>query len=289
MHALGNDFIILEAVTQVLALDNNLAKSLADRHFGIGCNQVLLLEPPRNPQEDFFYRIFNADGQEVSQCGNGARCIGRFILEKGLSGKKELILGTHQGPLRIAFNSPDIVTVFLPKPSFEPETIPMNIDQGLRALESAHYEIPFGTEMKAATVLSVGNPHCVFFVHDIQVIDLNHIAVNIEASGIFPEGVNIEIMQVLAKNHIKLRIFERGAGETLACGSGACAAVIAGIQNKVLSSEVKVDMQGGSALVSWPTPEGPIALSGETACVFDGFFVLQNQANFNLLLQKHSI
>ena len=126
MHALGNDFIILEAVTQILVLDKKLAKSLADRHFGIGCDQVLLLEPPRNPQEDFFYRIFNADGEEVNQCGNGARCVGRFILEKGLSQKKNLTLGTRQGPIHLAFNSPDIVTVFLPKPQFEPELIPIN-------------------------------------------------------------------------------------------------------------------------------------------------------------------
>lgn len=288
MHALGNDFIILEAVTQMLAVDKKLAQSLANRHFGIGCDQVLLLEPPRHPQEDFFYRIFNADGQEVNQCGNGARCIGRFILEKGLSQKKELVLGTHQGPLRIAFNSPDIVTVFLPNPCFDPKSLPMSTDMKLIKLDHRHYEIPFGTEMKAATVLSVGNPHCVFLVHDIQAIDLNDIATNIEASGIFPEGVNIGIMQVLAKNHIKLRVFERGAGETLACGSGACAAVIAGIEHNVLSSEVKVDMQGGSALVNWPDFKGPVALSGDTACVFDGFFVLQNQPNFSLLLQKHS-
>lgn len=289
MHALGNDFVILEAVTQVLVVDNKLAKSLADRHFGIGCDQVLVLEPPRNPQEDFFYRIFNADGQEVNQCGNGARCIGRFILEKGLSQKKELILGTHQGPLRIAFNSPDIVTVFLPKPSFEAKSIPLNKEMNLTEVEPAHYEIPFGTETKVATVLSVGNPHCVFLVPDIEAVELNQVAQSIAASDIFPEGVNIEIMQVLAKNHIKLRIFERGAGETLACGSGACAAVIAGIQNNALSPQVQVDMRGGSALVSWPKPQGPVALSGDTTCVFDGFFVLQNQPNFSLMLQKHSI
>lgn len=287
MQALGNDFIILEAVTQTLLLDSKLAKNLADRHFGIGCDQVLLLEPPRNAQEDFFYRIFNADGEEVNQCGNGARCIGRFILEKGLSQKKNLILGTRQGPIHLAFNSPDIVTVLLPKPEFEPERIPINPNTPIVPSYLGRYGLPFGNETKIATVLSLGNPHCVFCVSNIQDIDLEALATKIHRLDFFLKGVNIGIMQILAKNHIKLRVFERGSGETLACGSGACAAVIAGICNNTLSTEVKVEMAGGAAIVNWPTPESPVSLSGDTKCVFEGFFVLQNQPNFNIMLQKH--
>jgi diaminopimelate epimerase len=200
-----------------------------------------------------------------------------------------LILGTHQGPLALKLSSPDKITAFLPKPVFDPTRIP--IDSKAKCINSvlSQYEIPFGMETKTATVLSLGNPHCVFTVPDIQAVNLHEIAAKIEASHLFPEGVNIGIMQILAKNHIKLRVFERGAGETLACGSGACAAVISGIQNKVLSTEVQVDMPGGQALVNWPEPMGPVHLSGETKCVFDGFFILKNQPNFSLMLQKNSV
>lgn len=287
MHALGNDFVVLEAVTQSLVLDNKLAKSIADRHLGIGCDQILVLEPPRNPREDFFYRIFNANGQEVGQCGNGARCLGRFILERGLSQKKKLLLGTHQGPLSLSLESRDNVTVFLPKPNFEAKLIPIKESALLVDAHLSLYDIPFGDKAKNATVLSLGNPHCVFFLPNIEGVDLNEVAFSIEQAGLFPEGVNIGIAQILAKNHIKLRVFERGAKETLACGSGACAAVIAGIQTKGLSPEVKVDMLGGAATVHWPDRESLISLSGETQCVFDGFFVLQNQPNFSLMLQKN--
>lgn len=289
MHGLGNDFVILEAVTQLLMLDKKLAKRIADRHFGIGCDQILLIEPPRHPQEDFFYRVFNADGQEVSQCGNGARCVGRFLLEKGLSQKNSLSLGTHQGPVHLSLKSSGEVTVFLPKPIFDPGQIPISDQAKTLKNDRIHYEIPFGHDLKVATVLSLGNPHCVFSLSNIQDIDLQEVALEIEKSKLFPEGVNISIMQILAKNHIKLRVFERGAGETLACGSGACAAVIAGIQDKLLSHEVKVDMAGGAAFVHWPDENSPVALSGDTQCVFDGFFILEKQPHFGLVLQKNSI
>jgi len=289
MQALGNDFVVLESITQNLVLDSKLATNIADRHFGIGCDQVLLIEAPRHPQEDFFYRIFNANGEEVSQCGNGARCVGRFIVEKGLSQKENLILGTHQGPVKIHISTPEAVTVFLPKPEFEAHTIPMHITPPIRVIDEylGQYELPFETDYKVATILSLGNPHCVFCVSNINSVDLNQIRLQIEALHLFPQGINIGIMQVLAKNHIKLRVFERGAGETLACGSGACAAVIAGITHKMLSTEVQVDMAGGAALVHWPGTQNEVSLAGNTKCVFDGFFVLQNQPKFNILLQKY--
>lgn len=273
MHGTGNDFIVINGVTQSIHLTRKLIQRLAHRQLGIGADQLLLLEPPIEKDSDFVYRIFNADGLEVEQCGNGARCIARFVYDEGLIAKDQICLETIVGKCWVQRGPKNHMTVNMGSPIFQAEAIPIIASP----LESGLYMLPLPTPT-AASVLSMGNPHCIIATSQLQRTPLARWAQTIEESPLFPEGINITLAQTLARNNIRIRTHERGAGETLSCGTAACAAVVAGIRRQELNTHVRVDTPGGSVSVEWPDPAGPVYLSGPTAYVFKGQFRL-NQSN----------
>ncbi len=273
MHGLGNDFVVIDAITQSIKVDSNLARKIAHRYFGIGCDQVLLVEPPHRPNEDFYYKIFNADGSLAKQCGNGARCVGRFVYEQGLTNKKEITFGILNGQMKVFLESDNQITAMLGKPKFEPTKIPI---KALKATQKGRFLLKIEGKQREITALSLGNPHCIITVPSTKEAQVDKIGKQLQNSSTFPEGINVGFVQILARNHIKLRVFERGAGETMACGSGACAAVIAGILHQDLGDSVKVDMRGGHVFVSWKEGES-VALTGSCKRLFDGIFETQDQ------------
>jgi diaminopimelate epimerase len=265
MHGLGNDFVVFDAVRQQLNLTPETVRRLADRHFGIGCDQVLLVEPAGQADTDFAYRIFNADGGEVEQCGNGARCFARFVHDQGLTDKDEISVDTLGGILRLHIESDGQVTVNMGVPRFEPKDIPFDAPRR----EPIYTLNVDGKEMEFS-VLSLGNPHAVLRVEDIDRAPVATLGPQIEAHPRFPRRVNAGFMQVAAPDHIRLRVYERGAGETLACGSGACAAVVAGRQQGLLGDTVRVDLPGGSLRISWEGEGRPVYMTGPVVTVFEG-------------------
>jgi diaminopimelate epimerase len=271
MHGLGNDFVVLDKITQNFILSPKLITAIADRRLGIGCDQLLVAEPPTEPDMDFFLRIYNQDGSEAGQCGNGARCFGRFIQDMGLSPKTSLQIGTLSGRLSLTLLEDNQVSVKIGKPQFSPKAIPTL----LSPKQEFEYEIPLeGMALpKRCHILSMGNPHCVITVADITKVDVDTIGGQLQNPAFFPEGVNVSFVQPMAKNHILLRTYERGVGETPSCGSAACAAVVAGISADVLSKEVKVSLTHGSLTVKWPSSDAPVELIGTTQSVFQGHFV----------------
>lgn len=275
MHSLGNDFVIIDTLTQSFAITSNLIKKIANRHWGIGCDQVLIITPPTSPQLDFSYRIFNADGTEVAQCGNGARCFGRYVYDHGLTGKKQLHVGTLSGKLLIDLTHPDAIQVNMGPPIFSSKAIPLD-NSVLNQQSQGRYQITIGKNTRPVTLLSLGNPHCVISVPAIHEAKVQEIGHSLQTHPAFPQGVNVSFVEVLARNHIKCRVYERGVGETQACGSAACAAVISGVLQKELNPDVKVEMPGGGLSVFW-TPEGDVLLKGPIARVFEGTFCLSVQ------------
>lgn len=265
MHGIGNDFIVVDATQQPVSLSPESLQALSDRHFGIGFDQCLVLEPAQTPNADFFYRIYNSDGSEVAQCGNGARCIAHYIRTKGLSDKPEIVVDTHKGQLVLRFTQNNDVIVDMGAPLLQPTEIPLVKDEyaDTYKTEVAGEEITFAA-------VSMGNPHAVLAMKDIHSLDIEAIARPLQASPLFPESANIGFMELLAPDHIKLRVYERGAGETLACGSGACAAVVAGILAGKLQENVKVDLPGGRISVSWRGLGQPVYLTGPAEIVFEG-------------------
>jgi diaminopimelate epimerase len=255
MQGLGNDFVVIDAVRQRVELTRERARRLADRHFGIGCDQILVVEPASRPDVDFRYRIFNSDGGEVQQCGNGARCFVRFVREAGLTGKREIRVDTLGGVIAPRLEPDGMVSVDMGVPSFEPARVPFLSDSAalVQPLEA-------GGETVLITALSVGNPHAVQVVADVDR---------------FPERVNAGYMQVLDRRTIRLRVWERGAGETLACGSGACAAVAAGVMRGLLDSPVRVGTRGGDLTLAWDGPGRPLWMTGPAETVFHGEIELQ--------------
>ena len=225
MHGLGNDFVVIDAVTQEVNVTPEMARHLSDRHFGIGCDQVLVIEPPRQPDVDFHYRIFNSDGGEVGQCGNGARCLARFVREQKLSTRSRLRVETATGILELAILSGDLYRVALGVPRFAPEEIPF-----VAPARAPRYQLDIDGQNHSFSALSMGNPHAVLEVAAVAHAPVAELGAKIGAHPSFPEGVNVGFMAVRNRHTIDLRVFERGAGETLACGSGACAAAVAGIQ-----------------------------------------------------------
>jgi diaminopimelate epimerase len=276
MHGLGNDFVVIDNVTQYIRLDPRLICRIADRNFGIGCDQVLVVEPPSDPTVDFNYRIFNSDGKEVSQCGNGARCFGRYVYERGLTGKKQLRLGTIAGNLSVDISDLSCIQVDLGEPQFSPKVIPLNIKAVTKLHNQGCYKIELLGNLRDVVILSMGNPHCVISVPATTEAAVMEVGKALQKHPAFPKGVNVSFMQVLARNHIKVRVYERGVGETLACGSAACAAVVAGILHEELNPEVKVDMTGGGLTVKWEN-QGSVLLSGPAIAVFHGEFSLMRQ------------
>ncbi len=265
MHGLGNDFVVIDAVNQAVALSPEQVRRLADRHRGIGCDQLLLVERPGSAQADFRYRIFNADGGEVSQCGNGARCFMRFVHDQGLSDKSELRVETSSGLLLLVLEDDDQVTVNMGEPRLEPRDIPFDAPARAPA-----YTLDVAGERLEIAAVSMGNPHAVTLVNDVEAAPVARLGPAIEHHPRFPQGVNAGFMQIIDFEHIRLRVFERGAGETLACGSGACAAVVAGRLWDQLAARVKVALRGGVLVVSWAGRGYPVYLTGPATHVFRG-------------------
>lgn len=265
MHGLGNDFVVFDATHRSVALDRSQARRLADRHFGIGCDQILLVENARDAANDFSYRIFNADGNEVEQCGNGARCFARFVHDKGLTSKTRLRVETRGGIIVLEMNENGLVTVDMGAPIFTPEEIPFITDQS-----AASYFLTVDGMLLEFSVLSMGNPHAVMLVDDVETTDVLRLGPLVQAHPGFPRGVNVGFMQIASRNRIRLRVFERGSGETLACGTGACAAVVSGIRRGLLDSPVAVATRGGELSIKWAGDNAPVMMTGAAVKVFDG-------------------
>lgn len=265
MHGLGNDFMVVDGVTQNVFLSKEQIKKLADRNFGIGFDQLLMVEPPYDPELDFHYRIFNSDGSEVQQCGNGARCFARFVQLKGLTNKTAIKVSTKSGNMVLYLEGDDQVTVNMGRPIFEPKKIPFVANQ-----QEKTYLLQTPEKTVMAGVVSMGNPHGVIVVDDLESADVLGLGAELEKHERFPENANIGFMQIINSEHIKLRVFERGAGETLACGSGACAAVVIGRIQDLLGNKVQVDLPGGSLHIRWHDESSPVKMTGPAQYVFDG-------------------
>ncbi len=266
MHGLGNDFVVIDAINQQITLTNEQIKFIADRNFGVGCDQLLLVEKPVNNNADFKYRIYNADGSEVAQCGNGARCFARFVRDKQLSSKDEIRVDTDSGQLLLSFDSDDLITVNMGVPRHEPKDIPIKTNE-----EALFYIIQVNNSEKAFGAVSVGNPHAVIQVYDVNSAPVTELGAALESHPFFPERTNVGFMQIINRQHIKLRVYERGAAETLACGSGACAAVVIGIEQNLLDREnVRVELPGGSLSISWAKRGQAVFMKGPAKSVFEG-------------------
>ena len=264
MHGLGNDFVVIDAIRQQVDLTPARVRFLADRHFGVGCDQLLLVERAQQPGVDFRYRIFNADGGEVEQCGNGARCFVRFVREQGLTDKREIRVETKSGVITLTAADDINVTVNMGVPVFEPARIPFQSDSDalVQPLDVAGSAVPI-------TAVSMGNPHAVQVVADVDRAPVGQQGPLIESHPRFPARVNAGFMQVVDAHHIRLRVYERGAGETLACGTGACAAVVAGIVRNLLESPVRVSTRGGELNIAWAGEGQPVLMTGPAVTVFE--------------------
>ena len=265
MHGQGNDFVVLDGVRQAVSMSPELARRLADRHFGIGCDQVLLVEPPADPGNDFRYRIWNADGGEVEQCGNGARCFARFVTDAGLTAKREIRVETASGVIVPRLEASGQVTVDMGRPRFAPGDVPFDAPG-----ERLVYPLEVGGERVEVSVLSMGNPHAVQLVADVDAAPVRTQGPAIERHPRFPRRVNAGYLQVVSREEARLRVWERGAGETLACGTGACAAVVAGIRRGLLDRRVRVETRGGVLAIEWPGDEAAVMMTGDAVRVFDG-------------------
>ena len=263
MQSLGNDFVVLDGVSQRLEISPEVARNLADRHYGIGCDQVLLAEP--GEVADFRFRIFNQDGSEVEQCGNGARCMAWFLRQRGLSDKSQISVQTLKSQMVLTINDNGDVTVEMGVPEFDPLKIPFQANE-----KSLNYPLKLPSRTVNIVALAIGNPHAVVEVDSVENAEVELLGPQIESHSRFPERVNAGFMQIFSPQHIGLRVYERGVGETLGCGSGACAAVAAGIRAGKLETTVKVDLPGGSATVNWEGPGQSVYLSGPAHTVFSG-------------------
>ena len=265
MHGLGNDFMIVDCVTQNVFFSPDLIRRLADRHRGVGFDQLLVIEPPYDPDIDFHYRIFNADSSEVSQCGNGARCLARFVRMKSLSNKSNIKISTMTGQMTLKVEYDDSITVNMGEPIWQPAKIPFRANT-----EEKTYLMRVEDHTLFLGVVSMGNPHCVMVVDDADSAEVEYFGTLLESHERFPERVNVGFMQIISRKEIKLRVYERGAGETQACGSGACAAVAVGINQGLLDSKVKVQLLGGSLDIKWDGKGEPLYMTGSATHVFDG-------------------
>ncbi|EHR6686277.1 diaminopimelate epimerase [Vibrio parahaemolyticus] len=265
MHGLGNDFMVVDCITQNVFFSQDLIRRLADRHTGVGFDQLLVVEAPYDPETDFHYRIFNADGSEVEQCGNGARCFARFVRLKGLTNKYSISVSTKKGKMILDVEDDGEVTVNMGVPEFEPNKIPFKAKQ-----KEKTYIMRAGDKTLFCGAVSMGNPHVVTVVDDVDTADVDTLGPLLESHERFPERVNAGFMQVVSRDHIRLRVYERGAGETQACGSGACGAVAVGILQGLLDESVKVSLPGGELHISWQGPGKPLFMTGPATHLFDG-------------------
>lgn len=264
MHGLGNDFVVIDGVRQPVTLDAELVRHLGDRHFGVGFDQLLLVEPPTRPGMDFRYRIWNADGGEVEQCGNGARCFARFVRDHGLSDKDAIAVETAGGDLILHVEADGRVTVNMGAPRFEPADIPFEAPG--RAL---HYAVEQDEIPYFVSVLSMGNPHAVLTVDSVAHAPVTTLGPKLEHHPRFPKRVNVGFIEGIDRSHVRVRVWERGAGETLACGTGACAAVVAGRLQGWLDECVEVELRGGRLTIRWVGEGQPVYMTGPAVRVFD--------------------
>ena len=265
MHGLGNDFVVVDLITQRFKLKPHHIRKIADRHFGIGCDQVLAVEIPTQPDVDFRYRIYNAEGSEVEQCGNGARCFARYIRDKRLTGKQRIKVETLAGIIELEVTESRHVVVDMGPPVLDPKRIPFTAQS-----QALDYALDInGVEWRVGAV-SMGNPHVVLPVADVDTAPVAEVGAIAEQHPRFPQRVNVGFMQVIDRDTIKLRVFERGVGETLACGTGACAAVVSGIVQGKLNANVTVHLPGGSLSIEWQGAGHPVIMTGPATTVFEG-------------------
>jgi len=265
MHGLGNDFVVIDAINQSVNLSPEQVRFIADRHRGIGCDQLLLVEPPNLSDVDFKYRIFNADGGEVEQCGNGARCFAQFVVEKGLTQKTQISVETASGVIRPQLEADGQVTVDMGTPCFTPGSVPFD-----GKVESDRYLIAVNNVNVEIGVVSMGNPHAIVLVDDVAIAPVARLGSALESHVLFPQRVNAGFMQVVSRNQIRLRVFERGVGETRACGTGACAAVAVAHRWGMVDDAVSVELPGGQLLIHWPGGESSLSMTGPAQAVFNG-------------------
>ena len=265
MQGLGNDFIVLDGVSAPIQLSTEQIRQLGDRHFGIGFDQLLLVEKATDPAHDFRYRIFNCDGGEVEQCGNGARCFVRFVHDRGLTNKTEIAVEVATGVIKPRLEANGLVTVDMGEPRFAPRQIPFLADQ-----DEITHPLQVGDETASVSVVNMGNPHAVQVLADIDDGVVERQGPLIEYHPRFPARVNAGFMQVLSRDAVRLRVYERGAGETIACGTGACAAVVAGIRRGLLNDTVRVTTRGGDLSITWRGPGQPVLMTGPAVTVFTG-------------------
>ncbi|CAK0781698.1 diaminopimelate epimerase [Gammaproteobacteria bacterium] len=265
MHGLGNDFVVFEALSRRLAFTSEQIRRLADRRFGVGCDQVLLVEPPREANTEFYYRIFNADGGEVEQCGNGARCFARFVTDRGLTRSREIPVGTRAGIIHLHLEPDGQVRVDMGRPRLEPAEIPF-----VAEARSVIYPLEIPGQTLSIGVISMGNPHAVLRVAEVSQARVAEWGPAIESHPRFPQRVNVGFMEVVNAEHIRLRVFERGSFETLACGTGACAAVVAGRLQGCLDARVRVSLPGGDLWITWPGEGQAVEMTGPAVTVFEG-------------------
>lgn len=264
MHGLGNDFVVLDGVRQRLALDGDAVRRLADRHRGVGCDQVLVIEPPRDGA-DFGYRVFNADGGEVEQCGNGARCVARFVRDAGLSDAGTITFATAGGRIRTELLAGGEVAVDMGVPRFRPADVPLRAEA-----EAPDYALELDGGTVTVAAVSMGNPHAVIAVDDVDDAPVTTLGPRIERHPAFPQRANVGFVQRLAPDRVRLRVWERGAGETCACGTGACAAVAVGRRRGELDERVTVVLRGGELVIAWAGDDNPLWMVGPAETVFEG-------------------
>lgn len=265
MHGLGNDFVVLNGLDQELKLSPDQIRRIADRHFGIGCDQVLLIQASDNPQMDVYYRIYNADGDEVEHCGNGIRCIAKYLYSHGYISGNVIHAQTVNGNAAIYLDGDDSYRVNMGVPRFDPGEIPIRASS-----RQQYYQLDLPSGPVSIMAVSMGNPHAVLFADDVDRAPVESVGPEIQASNYFPNGVNVGFMQILDPGHARLRVFERGVGETLACGSGACAAMVAGYLANKLENEADIGLKGGHLTVSWEGESQPVWMTGPATTVYEG-------------------
>ncbi|WP_339513825.1 diaminopimelate epimerase [Pseudomonas sp. RL_15y_Pfl2_60] len=265
MHGLGNDFMVLDLVSQHAHIQPKNAKQWGDRFTGVGFDQLLLVEPPSNPDVDFRYRIFNSDGSEVEQCGNGARCFARFVLDKRLTAKKQIRVETKGGIIELNVRNDGQITVDMGPPRLAPEQIPFQADA-----QALSYPVEVDGQTVELAAISMGNPHAVLRVNNIETADVHGLGPKLEHHPRFPQKVNVGFLQVIDRQRGKLRVWERGAGETQACGTGACAAAVAAISQGWMDSPVQLELPGGKLLIEWAGPGQPVMMTGPAVRVYEG-------------------
>lgn len=265
MHGLGNDFMVLDLVSQHAHVQPRHVKQWGDRNFGVGFDQLLIVEPPSTPDADFRYRIFNCDGTEVEQCGNGARCFARFVVDKRLTTKKNIRVETKGGMIELTLTNDGQVTVDMGAPRLVPEQVPFQADH-----EALCYSVEVDDQSVELATISMGNPHGVLRVDDVDTAPVRTLGPRLEVHPRFPQKANIGFLQVINPHQARLRVWERGVGETLACGTGACAAAVAGIRQGWLQSPVQIDLPGGRLSIEWAGPGQPVMMTGPAVRVFEG-------------------